>query len=237
MGQSRFIEWTSQLHDSVLGNPNHLHFLNKFTSYWRLFSRAKADIINCTPSDTLLDSELQFLCILRFKKMNDLRFWIYPKQWFIVRLKVLHFRSWISIPTGTTTAQSSTGTTTQQISTLSSIGITVGVSVVLSTFSISSIIIVWMIFNQMRILILMLLTEAYFPSPVNNYLVGLKMFSFNFSFMFIQNIPWLQNWLKEFNFSQPSAMLQDIGLVSQSSLINNINLLLILILIVLSHIT
>ena len=125
------------------------------------------------------------------------------------------FRSWIS---------TSKDITASQIAGLSSIGVAVGVTAILSALNVSSFIIIWMVFNQMRILILMLLTEAYFPSQIKNYLLGLKLFSFNFSFLFIQDIPGINEVSNLFDFSQPETVLQDIGLISKSSLFNSITI-------------
>ena len=129
----------------------------------------------------------------------------------------------------------STEFTASQIATLVMIGVTVIITTILSTFNLSSFIIIWMIFNHMRMLILMLLTEAYFPTQVNNYLVRLKLFSFNLSFLSIQNMPGLNEILKLFDYPQSNAVLQDLGLESQSTLVNNINLVFTLIMIMITH--
>ena len=118
---------------------------------------------------------------------------------------------------------------------MASFGVTVGISAILSTSNISSFIVIWMVFNQMRMLILMLLTDAYFPSQVNSYLIGQKLFSFSFSFLSIQSIPGLKEIANLFDSPQSNTVLQDIGLTSQSTFVNNINLLLVLTLVTLTH--
>ena len=177
MDYSWYIKRISQFHDSMCNNPNYLHILSQFSGGWRLVSRTEADYIDCASNQTLLGSKLRYLSYLRRNKMTDMKIRICSTKWLIVRFKILTFRIWYS-----------TDFSSSQIATLILIGITVGITAILSTVNLSSFIVIWMVFNQMRMLVLMLLTDAYFPSQVYNYLVGQKIFSFNFSFLSIHSI-------------------------------------------------
>ena len=137
-------------------------------------------------------------------------------------------RSWIvstsnkSKTTNQTTSSSLTANaqTTAMVST----GVGAGVSLLMSSMNLSSIAVLWAIFSQFRLLIFLILSDSYLPQSVIDYISGMKIFSFNFSFLSIQNVPIIRIPLQLFDFTQNSKALESIGLNSGSSLINNINL-------------
>ena len=120
-------------------------------------------------------------------------------------LPIYSFRSWIAISSTTTSSiasVSSTETTTAQISSLTSIGIGAWIVLILSSINLSSIAVVWTIFSQFRLLIFLILTDAYLPQSVIDYITGMKFFSFNFSFLSFQTISVVKKPLQLIEFDQ-----------------------------------
>ena len=143
-------------------------------------------------------------------------------------LPIYSFRSWIAISSTTTssiTSVSSTKSTTAQISSLTSIGIGAWIVLILSSVNLSSIAVVWTIFSQFRLLIFLILTDAYLPQSVIDYITGMKFFSFNFSFLSFQTISVVKKPLQLIEFDKSNSMLESIGLNSGSTLVNSINLI------------
>ena len=149
-------------------------------------------------------------------------------------------RSWIvstsnkSKTTNQTTSSSLTASaqTTAMVST----GVGAGISLLMSSMNLSSIAVLWAIFSQFRLLIFLILSDSYLPQSVIDYISGMKIFSFNFSFLSIQNLPIIRIPLRLFDFTQNSQALESIGLNSGSSLINNINLAFTFLMIISVHI-
>ena len=75
----------------------------------------------------------------------------------------------------------------------------------------------------MKILILLFLTEAYFPQSLTYYITGFKFALFNFSYISIQDVSGFNKLFNWANFPQIKNYLYDIGLNSQSAFYNNAN--------------
>ena len=138
--------------------------------------------------------------------------------------------------TVTPTSSVSSESQTAQIASLSSAGVGTGVSLLFSSFNLTTIFVIWTIFSQYRTLIFLILTDAYLPSSVVEYITGMKLFSFNFSFLQISNWPGINLGINFLNYNQIITQLETIGIESGSSFVNNINIVLILLSIVLVHI-
>lgn len=100
------------------------------------------------------------------------------------------------------------------------LGIAVSTVVLTSMLSSSSPATMWAIINQIQLLLLLLLTGAYFPKDVVDFLTGFEfsMLSLNF----LQTDTWsifdkVTNWLHS---EQPHYYLGVIGVESKSSLVN-----------------
>ena len=115
--------------------------------------------------------------------------------------------------------------TTTQILIMSILGMTILVTMMLSAFNLSSMTNIFLIFNQMRILMLLLLTEAYFPDSLINYITGFKFALFSFSFISIQDVGGFSKLLSWDNIPQHKNFLENIGITSISAFYNNANFL------------
>ena len=136
----------------------------------------------------------------------------------------------------TLTNSTSSESQTAQIVSLSSAGVGIGMSLLFSSFSMTTVFLIWAIFSQYRTLIFLILTDAYLPGSVVEYITGMKLFSFNFSFLKISNWPGINLGTNVLNYNQINTQLETIGIESGSSFVNNINILLILLSIILVHI-
>ena len=88
----------------------------------------------------------------------------------------------------------------------------------------------------MRIFIFLLLTEAYFPEALINYITGFKFALLSFSFISIQDVEGLNKLLSWADIPQQKSYLYEIGLTSRSAVYNNANLLFSVSLLILTHI-
>ena len=126
-------------------------------------------------------------------------------------------------------------TESSQIAALAAWGVTAGAAAVLSMMNLSSITVIWAIFNQMRSLILILLTGWYFTDNVKVYLSGMKIFSFNLSFLSIGSLPVAITVVNFFDFSQAYSTIADSGFTSESTFVNCLNMFSTFLLIMLTH--
>ena len=90
----------------------------------------------------------------------------------------------------------------------------------MSSLNMSSIAVLWAIFSQFRLLIFLILSDAYLPQSVIDYISGMKIFSFNFSFLSLQKLPVIKIPLQLLDFTQNNVELETIGLNSGSSFVN-----------------
>mmetsp|Transcript_5351 Transcript_5351/g.6381 ORF Transcript_5351/g.6381 Transcript_5351/m.6381 type:complete len:124 (-) Transcript_5351:17-388(-) len=101
--------------------------------------------------------------------------------------------------------------------------------------SMSSIIVIWILANQYRLYMLLILSDAYLPQKIVDYIKGGKLFSFNFSFLPIQELSVVKEGLDNIKFPQTDSSLEAIGLESGSAIANNLNLVVTVLLIVMAH--
>ena len=100
----------------------------------------------------------------------------------------------------------------------------------------------WLVFNQYKLLLLLLLTGAYFPEPIVEFITGMNFTLFSFDFLASENTSILKeainsiNKLRSWSYSkQGNPFLLKMGLESSSCFYNTFITLLILLLIVLFH--
>ena len=114
-------------------------------------------------------------------------------------------------------------------------GIGVASMTATSLFSLSSPQGMWSCFNEFQLLMLLLLTGAYFPKEIVNFLAGMDFTSFSFSFIPTVNLfnsLSLTNWI---NFDLNDDYLKAIGMNSESALVNNISVVWTFLAIIIIH--
>ncbi|CAI2387031.1 unnamed protein product [Moneuplotes crassus] len=94
---------------------------------------------------------------------------------------------------------------------------------------------IWQMMNQIQLLKLLLLTGAYLPSEAKEFFNGMEFMSFDFSFIPFGKLPGLGYSIDFIDFDQNSQELNDFGLESGSSLVNNLSFILFLIFIAIIH--
>lgn len=105
------------------------------------------------------------------------------------------------------------------------VGVSVACAFAISMASVSSPTAVWLIFNQLRSLTLLILTGSYIPYNLRSYLLGFKLFQFNFLFLRVQSVPFARDALSGMMSAQPDTDLEDIGLEYESALVNDLGIL------------
>ena len=65
----------------------------------------------------------------------------------------------------------------------------------------------WSMVNQFQILMLMPLTDSYFPSDIVLFLTGMEFSLFSFNFIPFQNFPFVNDFLNLFHFEQPDEYI------------------------------
>ena len=122
-----------------------------------------------------------------------------------------------------------------QTATQSTMGTSMGVAAAISLMNMSSPIGVWSIVNQFQMFMLLLLTGAFIPETVRQYLSGMDFVSLNFDFIPFIEVPLISDlyiWMK---FEQTNDDLGDVGLDDGSTVVNNISFLVILVLFITLH--
>ena len=101
----------------------------------------------------------------------------------------------------------------------------VGIGITASILSGAPPMSLWTIMQQLQMVILLLLIDNHTPEDVDEYLGGMSFIMFNFNFIPIKSLPYVDvptNWME---FGQPLDKLQTLGLESRSTFVNNISLL------------
>lgn len=75
-----------------------------------------------------------------------------------------------------------------------------------------------------RMFLLLVLTGAYLPPKIANYIIGQRIFTFNFSFLSLAKFD-------KIDYPQVDSSLKTIGVESGSTIINNFNLVFVILLI------
>ena len=122
-----------------------------------------------------------------------------------------------------------------QISTQSTIGASMGVAAAVSLMNMSSPVGIWSIINQFQMLMLLILTGAFIPETVRQYLSGMDFVSLNFDFIPFIEVPLISDLYLWMKFDQTNDNLEDIGLDDGSTVVNNISFLVILLIFITLH--
>ena len=122
-----------------------------------------------------------------------------------------------------------------QIATQSMVGTSMGVAAAVSLINMSSPVGIWSIIHQFQMLMLLILTGAFIPIIVRNYLTGMDFALNIFELIPIYKVPFisdLYSWLK---FGQQNSDLEDIGVEDESTTANNLSFLIMLLLFIIIH--
>ena len=101
-------------------------------------------------------------------------------------------------------------------------------SLLISVLSLSSPSGIWTVISIYQVLMLLLLTGAYFPKLITDFMSGLSFTMFSFNFVPVLNLSIMKkvsNWL---DYNLDDDYLKTIGMKSGSTFINNFNTFLIL---------
>ena len=94
---------------------------------------------------------------------------------------------------------------------------------------------VWSLANQLQLLLSLILTGAYFPTQITDYLSGQTFASFNFDFIPVVEIPLIKIPIESLDFNHSYSNLNAIGVKSGSSFVNNLGLLFTIMVLVSIH--
>ena len=135
----------------------------------------------------------------------------------------------IPITTISKAAQAASTTTT------SAVGVCATASVATSVLKSSSPTAMWSLFNQLQMLILLLVVENYVPIDVKDAIIQQDFAMFNFDFIPVAEIPFV-NWpTKWIDYEQQNDILKELGLEWQSTFNNLLSLMMMLIIIIFVH--
>ena len=115
------------------------------------------------------------------------------------------------------------------------IGGTAALVLLSSTINSSSFASLWAIMNQLQMFLLILLTRAYLPLDIINFIIGSKITMSLYDCISFKKTSYSHPIIDLFDFDQEDEVLSKIGLNSGSTFVNNYSLLNSLILMVLFH--
>jgi hypothetical protein len=113
--------------------------------------------------------------------------------------------------------------------------LTVSVSVFVAGIKASSPMGIWSLFNQLQLIILLLLPKTYIPLDVKEYIHQQNFALFDFSFIPFDRIPYLYYPTEYFKFKQTDQRLSEIGFEWRSSFNNLYSVFIILTIAVVFH--
>jgi hypothetical protein len=83
----------------------------------------------------------------------------------------------------------------------------------------------WQMVNQFQNILLLIISGAYMPKKVVDYLGGMDIILFSFDFIPADNTPGIHSMVKWFDYGEPSYYFEMVGLSSKSFFVNNFFLL------------
>lgn len=125
--------------------------------------------------------------------------------------------------------------TATAITTQALAGISVAASGVASMATFSSPQTIWMIINQLQLLLLIPLTGAYFPQAVIDYITSMGFALFNLDFLPFKDMFSLESVYTYFDFGHNSEYLAEVGIRYTSTFLNHLALLFVIFLIMVAH--
>ena len=119
-----------------------------------------------------------------------------------------------------------------QAATQSAAAVGSGVTFIASIINYSSPAAVWSMASQLQFCMLLLLTGAFLPPDVSDYLAGTTFSAFSFDFVPVMEIPYYGYPARLLDIEQDDLNLRTIGIESGSSLSNNFPFLTLLVLLI-----
>jgi len=107
-----------------------------------------------------------------------------------------------------------------------------GLSVVMSMWNLSTPQGLWMTMNQFQLILLILLTGAYVPNLIADYLSSLKATTWSFNFIPFKDIPGVDTFTDWLNSDIEIPELDHFGLISGSAFVNNFSLICIIVILI-----
>ena len=89
--------------------------------------------------------------------------------------------------------------------------------------------------NQYQALMLIPILDLYLPKTVRDFIVGNSATLFSFSFLHIQDISFISSMNNDLGGDQDDEYLNEIGIMSNSVIINHINLMIVYLIIFIIH--
>ena len=83
---------------------------------------------------------------------------------------------------------------------------------------------IWSIINLFQMLMLLILTGAFIPETVRQYLIGMNFTLLSFNFVPLHKIPFISDFYSKMDIEQQNNDLKDIGIEYASTIANNIQL-------------
>ena len=123
-----------------------------------------------------------------------------------------------------------------QTLTQATIGVTAGVIAASSIMNMSSPVGIWCIVKHFQMLMLLILTRAFLPIKIREYLLGMNVVLMNFDFISLLKIPFIYQFYTWINFKQKDNDLKDIGIENGSTFINNMFSLTLMLVFIIIHI-
>ncbi|CAI2387820.1 unnamed protein product [Moneuplotes crassus] len=114
-------------------------------------------------------------------------------------------------------------------------GFSTGVATSTALLNLSAPTAVWALANQLQILLTLVLTGAYLPTKIEDYISGQTFASFNFDFIPVFDIPVVKIPLEALDFNHTDIKMKTVGVVSGSSFVNNIGFLITILALIFCH--
>lgn len=121
-------------------------------------------------------------------------------------------------------------------STQITIGACMAMAALISVVKMASPIGMWSIVNQFQMLLLLLLTRAFIPDKIREYLLGMDFTLMNFNFIPLNEVPMISipyDWIE---YEQYDTNLQDIGVENGSTAANNLSFIVMIMMFITLHI-
>ena len=121
-------------------------------------------------------------------------------------------------------------------STQITIGACMAMAALISVVKMASPIGMWSIVNQFQMLLLLLLTKAFIPDKIREYLLGMDFTLMNFNFIPLNEVPMISipyDWIE---YEQYDTNLQDIGVENGSTAANNLSFIVMIMMFITLHI-
>ncbi|CAI2384176.1 unnamed protein product [Moneuplotes crassus] len=142
-----------------------------------------------------------------------------------------------STTTSSTTSSSQGVSTSESAASQSAVGAAAAATVVISVLNMSSPTVLWVMANQLQLLLLLVLTNSSMPTKIVEFLTTNRFASFSLDFLPLDKLPGLTLVKGSFIKEQDDSNLSEIGIESGSTFYNNFTLIFLIFLVLLpSHI-